>query len=260
MPPLRTIWRIASIILVVISVPVFAVWIGYELILAATATTDAQILFHKEIILAIITGASLLYLVFTLAKNWEMASATRDAAEASQQTLQQMRDVRDEETAPYVLVYFDVPYGRREIYLVIKNIGKTPAKNVSMTFNPPLRNTEDFSNPYYPAEHGVKSLAPNQEIRTVFDIQVEYTRAKLPHTYEVVLSYYGGISDKQRSDIQIMDISMFIGSTFADENYARDIAYQTKMITTALRSISDKMHEDNKKKPAIRRNITCKRK
>ncbi len=43
------------------------------------------------------------------------------------------------ETAPYVVVHFDAPYGKSLIHLVIKNIGRTIAHNVKIKFVPPLK-------------------------------------------------------------------------------------------------------------------------
>jgi len=61
-------WQRISPVFVILSILVFALWIATELYLAAIAPDNETVLFHKDIIVAIITDASLLYLVFTLAK------------------------------------------------------------------------------------------------------------------------------------------------------------------------------------------------
>jgi hypothetical protein len=83
-----------------------------------------------DIILAIVQIATLIALIIYVIKTWQMASATNKYAKTSENTLQEMKDSRDQEIAPYVIAYFDVPYGQKFIFLIIKNIGLSVAKNV----------------------------------------------------------------------------------------------------------------------------------
>lgn len=243
------LWRVISLAIVIIATPIFTVWILFELYYAATATTDPSILFHKDIIIAIAQGATLLYLIFTLAKNWEMADATRAAADASQQSVQQMIDVRDEETAPYVLVYFNMEETSPLIYLIIKNIGKTPARNIRIDFDPPLQSTQQsLLEKYSPLVNGIPSLAPGQEIRTWFDLYRRYSRANYPKTYTVKLSYYGGISDKQRGDEQVIDLSMYEGRIYTREEGIADLVKVGNDIRRTLGRIAEEIR-DSRQQP-----------
>ena len=67
-----------------------------------------DIMSKLELITIIIQSLTFIALVFYVAKTWEMASATRESAKLSENTLQEMRDARDQEIAPYVIAYFDV--------------------------------------------------------------------------------------------------------------------------------------------------------
>ena len=94
-----------------------------------------------DIILLVVQILSLIFLIVYVIQTWRMAAATKRAAEASEKTLQEMKAMRDQETAPYVIVYFEIPSGTSLIYLIIKNIGKTVANGVRLEFNPPLKSS-----------------------------------------------------------------------------------------------------------------------
>jgi hypothetical protein len=47
----------------------------------------------------------IVYTIYTA----KMTSAAKASAEAANQTINEMKEARDQENAPYVVVYFDVP-------------------------------------------------------------------------------------------------------------------------------------------------------
>jgi hypothetical protein len=179
--------------------------------------------------LAVVQFLTLVGLAIYVYKTWQMASATRQAAEAtrrsaelSQDVLAEMREARAQETAPYVLVYLDMPYSPTNyglIYLVITNTGKTVAKNIKFKFEPTLQSAfgnqvHDFHMPAL--KEGLGSLVPNQEIRTVFDSITNYSDrmakhngGKPPMKYTAKVSYTGGLSEKPIESEHVLDISMF---------------------------------------------------
>lgn len=167
------------------------------------AATQQTILFFVQIL-------SLIFLIIYVIKTWEMASATRKAAEATEKSVLEMRETRDQETAPYIVVYFDIPIGSGLIYLVVKNIGHTVATQVKLTFTPPLC-TSDNNPPLAEMnfiKNGIGAMPPNYEIRTLFDSSTDYFgNDKLPLEYNVNISYYGGIESKQRVIEQPLDLS-----------------------------------------------------
>jgi hypothetical protein len=86
------------------------------------SATQQTILFFVQI-------ASLVFLVIYVIKAWEMASATRKAAEATEKSVLEMREQRDAEVAPYIVAYLDGQGAINGIlYLIIKNTGRTVAK------------------------------------------------------------------------------------------------------------------------------------
>jgi hypothetical protein len=68
-----------------------------------------ETLFTLQIINSILQFFSLIFLIIYVIKTWEMASATRKAALATEKSVDELRKTRDQATAPYIVVYFDIP-------------------------------------------------------------------------------------------------------------------------------------------------------
>ena len=76
-----------------------------------------------DLIVGAVQVATLIAVIVYVYKTWElatatkglatttqdMASATRHAAGIAEKTLGEMQEMRDQETAPYVIAYFDAP-------------------------------------------------------------------------------------------------------------------------------------------------------
>src|SRR5689334_9138254 len=100
-----------------------------------------------DIILAITQLFGCAFLTIYVVKTWHIASATREAVRISEKALQEMKEARDQEIAPYVVVFFDVSFTEHVIDLVIKNVGKSVANTVRIEFEPKLigSSNTDFS-------------------------------------------------------------------------------------------------------------------
>lgn len=177
--------------------------LGVELI-----SPDRDVL---DILIFIIQILTLVFLIIYVKKTWDIASATRASTKTSERMLEEMRDERDQETAPYVIAYFE--FKNHVIYLYIKNIGKTAARNVTLEFEPKLQTKlmEDYISNTNLIKNGIKSLAPGQEIKTLFDTAPSYLNSSLPMCYTVKISYSGGLLNNLRESEQILDISVQSG-------------------------------------------------
>ncbi len=156
-------------------------------------------------------------MIIYVIKTWEMASATRKAAEATEKSVLEMREQRDAENAPYVVAFLD---GQGPIngmlYLVIKNTGKTVAKNVKVIFDPPLQTKfPDFLNKVLPP-NGIPSIPPGYEIKTTLDIFTTYKKSG-PMAFDVTVIYSGGIIQKLREDNYHLDLEIFRGIVYSVE-------------------------------------------
>jgi hypothetical protein len=140
-------------------------------------------------LLFIIQLATLGVLIIYVWKTWEMASATRRAAEASEHTLREASQARLDEVAPAILVYFDsTPFLGAEI--VIENAGKGAASDVSLHFDPPLRSTQPHETDQF--FDAVQSLIPpGYRIAQLFDTWPTLLESDLPKEYMVTVRYCG---------------------------------------------------------------------
>jgi hypothetical protein len=68
---------------------------------------DPRTIVWDDWLLLVLQVFSLIFLIIYVIKTWEMASATRAAAEASNRAVEHEREARLEALAPRVLVYFD---------------------------------------------------------------------------------------------------------------------------------------------------------
>ncbi len=133
--------------------------------------------------------ATLAVLLIYVWKTWEMAAATRRAAEAAEQTLKEARESRIEELAPAILVYFDSsPHGGAEI--VIENAGRGAAAEVSLTFDPLLQTTQPHdTDRFFDATQSL--IPPGYRIAQLFDVWPALLASDLPKSYAVTVRYRG---------------------------------------------------------------------
>lgn len=194
----------------------------------------------QQTILFFVQILSLAFLIIYVVKTWEMASATRKAAEATEKSVFEMRETRDQETAPFIVVYFDIPIGSGLIYLVVKNIGRTVATQVKLTFTPPLC-TSDNNPPLAEMnfiKKGIGAMPPNYEIRTLFDSSAAYFgNDELPLEYSVNISYYGGIESKQRVIEQPLDLSANKGILYIRHKNMDNLVSEVERLVRESREI-----------------------
>jgi hypothetical protein len=127
-----------------------------------------------------------------------------------------MKDSRDEEIAPYVVAYLDVPNEDRQLYLIIKNTGKTMATKVKIMFDPPLQTPYPEMVARVLPEDGIPSIPPNYEIKTLIASFPKYKLSE-PMIYNVTLNYFGGISNKARTATYVLDLWLYRGIMYAQE-------------------------------------------
>ncbi len=162
-------------------------------------------------ITTIIQVATLFVVIIYTIYTARMTSAARASANAANNTIKEMKEAREQESAPYIVVYFDVPQNKPLIYLIIKNVGKSIATDVKFTFTPSLSsNVFKNINDTPLIKDGIRSLPPNYELRTFFDGVINrFDNATFPMTYRVEVSYVGGLKKERTTSTQMLDLSMF---------------------------------------------------
>ncbi|GHO98357.1 hypothetical protein KSF_084050 [Reticulibacter mediterranei] len=153
------------------------------------------------IISIIISGLSLAFVVKYVIDTSAMAKATQDSAqatrksaEAAEKTLLEMRNAREEENAPFVIVYTKFDHENMMLNVVVENIGKTVAKDIKLGFDPPLQirifRKDDLEDNIL-LTNGIHSLVPNNKILIPFAIAINYFNDNPPMVYAVKVGYSG---------------------------------------------------------------------
>lgn len=200
-----------------------------------------------DYVLTLVQILSLIFLIIYVIKTWQMASATKESAKISEMTLHEMKETRDEEYAPYVVIYFD--YSKQVMELVIKNIGKTIAKNVRLQFDPNLINSQEEKFDSLINEK-IDSIPPGYEIRSFFDLSHSYFQKKSsPLKYTVKIIYFGNKPEKEILSSYILDLThleslLFLESKGMDElvKAVEQSASIQKNIEKSINNINSRMN------------------
>ncbi len=162
-----------------------------------------------QTVLQLVQIFTLVALVVYVIKTWHMASATKQMAEASKRTLEEMKESRDILTRPYVTVYFDSPSGQAWFELVIENTGNGSARDINLKFDPPLRNSRKNLMGLEVFRKGISLLPPHQNIKLFFDIGFSYFKKDLPMKYQVEVTYRGALENVLRRENYVLDLSIY---------------------------------------------------
>jgi hypothetical protein len=181
-----------------------------------------------DIILAIVQIFTLIALIIYVKKTWDMAVATEVSAKSSESTLQEMKETRDQEIAPYIVCYFEMK--GHHIYLNIENVGKGLAKDIKFEFSPKIRSVGYDVSETPLIKNGIPSMPPNYKIQTFFDSSPRYLNSELPLTYNVKIIFYGGLGNKKRISEQIIDLEYIKGIHFISENRMHDLVKEVEKI------------------------------
>ena len=92
-------------------------------------------------LLLVIQVATFIVVAIYVWKTWEMASATRKAAEATARSVEESRLTRREASDPRVAIFFASP-ASSVAEIVIENYGETTATSVTFDFTPDLQASE----------------------------------------------------------------------------------------------------------------------
>ncbi|MFI6783888.1 hypothetical protein [Micromonospora sp. NPDC050276] len=147
--------------------------------------------------------------------------------------VREARDLRREQAQPYVIAYMETsPASEHLMDLVIKNVGTTPARDVTVVSVPPLVRTSladtEWENLEIPAV--LPMLVPGQEWRSYWDSGIERKDKGLPDRYEITATYKDSRNRVMEPTIAILDWASYKSRVFAR-------VYGVHDATTALRRI-----------------------
>jgi hypothetical protein len=135
--------------------------------------------------------------------------------------VRQARKLREEQAQPFVIVDFE-PSSASNIFLdlVIKNTGQTLARDVKITFEPPLKSAY-YSSPGAPEQYdimqaaiireGIPTLPPGKEFRIHFERMPDRFTSDLPRSYTATVRFSSN-RRVERPLIYRLDLDIYFGT------------------------------------------------
>jgi len=151
------------------------------------------------------------------------------------QMVKEMRVAREEDRRPYVFV--DFIFDSSVILLLVKNSGRSGAKNVTFKFSPEIVNTEvrNKISELSMFKNGIKFLPPSKEIKTWFDMAPQYYKSNLPKSFIVNISYSDVVSHKKYEEVFELDLNAYLGITTLGRKTIHNIAEELKKLHDILK-------------------------
>lgn len=210
----------------------------------SSAQTNDTILLYVQICLPVVQILTLFCLIVYVIKTWEIASATRDASLTSEKTLKEMKETREQENAPYIVVYIKnpIPYDT-DLYLIVKNTGKSIAEDVKLEFTPRLRSSSELNsgvdiNNLTFIKEGIKSMPPGYVITTYLGGATDYFKhTEFPLIYNVKISYVSSLNKKKIETYQTIDLSAMKDLQFVIKKDIHELVGKMDDITKAIEDL-----------------------
>jgi hypothetical protein len=166
------------------------------------------------------------------------------AVTVARRQLKQARELREEEAAPYVVA--DIvpdPVSSHLLNLIIENIGRTPARDVRITFDPPLEAARDHGFPvrdWAPLRDGIETLVPARRLSALFDNSVDRFNSELPMQYGVRVDCNDGRGRRQPRVEFTLDLRPLYGALRAEVKGVHHLVKEVEKIHKALEPITKK--------------------
>ncbi|TDC60874.1 hypothetical protein E1200_29770 [Actinomadura sp. GC306] len=119
----------------------------------------------------------------------DQANSAQDQAATAKESYRLQEELWRDAVQPYV--YVDIrpdPRNGQMLLLVIENSGRSVAKNVRVTFNPPLRSANEKYEKIgekTALKEGIPAIPPNGRIMHFLDIGFELAKADIPKSYTI---------------------------------------------------------------------------
>lgn len=155
-------------------------------------------------------------------------------------TVDEMKLSRIAQSRPEIIIDFDIPFGHSIINLVIRNEGKSLAKNITFQVTPELIDTNDRNlSKGYLFEQGIKTMIAGKEIKQIFDGSINYYEGnkKTPEKYPLIFNAKINYEDNEGikyEDSMILNLELYKDILYTTEGSLKDIAEELKDIEREL--------------------------
>ena len=170
----------------------------------------------------------------------------------------QARATRELTYRPYVVVDFE--FQRFLVYISIRNVGQTPATDVSITFDQPLKAAGSTKDPNQAAVFTgpIPMIAPRRNIRVTFGVShMLLSQPGIPQRYTATIKYrtIGGKS-REYTDTYVLDLTQYADAA-VDPKGLPELVAELESVRRELQKWTDGTrgllaHAVNRKKDARR--------
>ena len=162
--------------------------------------------------------------------------------------LREAQVLREQQPRPFVVAELVPEF---VITLKLKNIGPTMARNVTLSWDQWPEVTGHFAaDPLWKAPdgsvlfaEGIQTLAPGQEISTLFDKFSDRVKSNLPMTYKLTVSYdnYADAKRDKRSysETFVLDLNLYLGLRHIEQKSVHHLVKEMEKIRTVFERSSD---------------------
>ncbi len=191
-----------------------------------------------DYVLALVQVLTLIALITYVWKTWQMASATRESVD-------EMRATRDEESRPYVLLFAERNAVTSLFFdITLRNFGRTAARDVRLSFDPPLQASRpDSIERCTFLNEGVSLLPPGSNFRTFFDSSMDYFKEDRPLRYTVHLRYWDVKKAVSYDETIVLNLDQFRGMTWIGEKNLGTVAKELEKTNEHLKKLVSKTGE-----------------
>ncbi len=159
---------------------------------------------------------SLAALIIYVIKTWEMASATKDAAIATANTVKEMEKSRELLIAPQMIAYLDANDGSGTLDLCLENLGNSGAENLTLEVNPPfLSSFDQYGHSIHNLKvftDGVPLFPPHYKLVIPIDMLIHhYSNDSNNVAHKVCVKYESKALNKVYNHDFILDSRIFYG-------------------------------------------------
>jgi len=174
----------------------------------------------------------------------EAAESTKLAAQQSQEALRELQAARAAESAPYVIAYLDITE-EHLVYAVVKNIGRSPARNVSIHFDPPLIGGERARDWDVPAflSNAIPFFPPQYELRSILGVSLDLFSpgSAVPTEYQARIDYTDASDQTAHAETYTLDLGIFRNARSGHATTLTDIQSILRELGDGQRSLVDDM-------------------
>ncbi len=134
--------------------------------------------------------------------------------------VREARTLREAQAQPFVVADFDMsPASTVVLDLVLSNVGKTVAKDVHVSFEPPLESAYFEKDEYDISQavilnKGIPTMPPGKVFRLLFDRGPDRHASDLPTVYDVTVRFSNYRGRAQEPLIYRLDLNILFGWRF----------------------------------------------